>query len=164
MKIFKKKKSKNHGQINTLIHESKAKLESTNYSIPFHMNRHKGVRIYVNIPKGLGEDKETGEAERIGGMLEEKSASVAEIGRIYGRGVRLAAEEAREVWRRNWIVEEVLTEEEIAGVEFQRSIVHVERRAAQTHHPKRQRVHRRLPAASSSYSAAASTHRFWLVT
>lgn len=115
------------------------------------------------IPKGLGEDKEAGEAERIGGMLEEKSATVAEIGRIYGRGVRLAAEEAREVWRRNWVVEEVLTEEEIAGVEFQRGIVNVERRAAQTHHPKRQRLHRRLPAASSSNSAAAATHRFWFV-
>lgn len=47
----------------------------------------KGVRIYVYIPKGLGEDEEAGEAERLSGLLEEESAAVAEICRIYGGGV-----------------------------------------------------------------------------
>lgn len=47
----------------------------------------KGVRIYVYIPKGLGEDEEAGEAERLRGLLEEEPATVAEIGRIYGGGI-----------------------------------------------------------------------------
>lgn len=48
----------------------------------------------------------------------------------------MASEEAREVRRRDRIVEKVLAEEEIAGVEFERGIVHVERGAAQTHDPE----------------------------
>ena len=86
----------------------------------------------------MGENEEAGEAERIGGLLKEESAAVAEVGWIYGRGARLTAEEARKVRRRDWIVEEVLAKEEIAGVEFERGIVHVERRAAKTHHSERQ--------------------------
>lgn len=40
-------------------------------------------------PEGLGEDEEAGEANRIGGVVEEESGAVAEIGGVVG-GVHVA--------------------------------------------------------------------------
>lgn len=48
------------------------------------------------IPERLREDEEAGEAEGIGGMVEEESVAVAEIGGVGGVG-DVAFDERREV-------------------------------------------------------------------
>ena len=73
-------------------------------------------------PEGLGEDEEAGEAEGVGGVVEEEAGAVAEISGV-GRGM----EEAGEVGGGEWVVEDVLTDEEIRGVHTQRDGVDVER-------------------------------------
>lgn len=59
-----------------------------------HYKIQKGVCMYVYIPKSLGQNEEARETKRVGGVLEEESAAVAEIGGICARRVRLATEKA----------------------------------------------------------------------
>lgn len=66
------------------------------------------------VPEGLGEDEEAGEADGVGGVVEEESGAVAGIG-VGGGHVRV--EKARELGGGDWFIEDVLADEEIGGVE-----------------------------------------------
>lgn len=83
----------------------------------------------------MGEDEEAGEADGVGGVLEEEAGAVAEIG-----GVGTGVEEAGETGGGERVVEDVLADEEIGGVHTQREGVRVEGRPAQPHHPEGQRM------------------------
>lgn len=73
-------------------------------------------------PEGLREEEEAGEAHGVGGVVEEESSAVAEIGGISRWLDSEASEEARKVGGSNRIVEDVLADEEIGGVDEERSV------------------------------------------
>ena len=69
-------------------------------------------------PEGLGEDEEAGEADGVGGIVEEEAGAVGGIGvGGFGGGEGVVTEEAREVGGGDWVVEEVFAGDEVAGVE-----------------------------------------------
>lgn len=75
-------------------------------------------------PKGLGKDKEAGEAHGVGGVVEEESGAIAEIWGVGGLG-DVAVEKARELGGGDRVVEDVLANDEIGGVQAE-GRVHVE--------------------------------------
>lgn len=93
----------------------------------------------------MGENEETRETDGIGGIAEEESSAVAEIG--VGCGIDdVAVEKARELGGGNRVVEDILTHEEIGGVKPERDGVHMEGGPTEPHNPEGQRVGSTLTA------------------
>lgn len=76
-------------------------------------------------PEGLREDEEAREADRVGGVVKEESGAVAEIGGV-GGGHLGVVEEARKLGGGNWVVEDVLADDEIGRVEEKGNGVNLE--------------------------------------
>lgn len=86
-------------------------------------------------PEGLGEDEEARKTEGIGGVAKEETVTVGEIGGVGD----VALDERGEMCGSDWIVEDVLANDEIGRVQKERC-VDVRGWPAQPHHPKGQRL------------------------
>lgn len=82
----------------------------------------------------MREEEEGREAEGIGGVAEEKSGAVAEIGGVVGRGDKWL-QKRREEGGSDGVVEDIFTDEKICGVEEERR-VDMEGWLAESHHPE----------------------------
>lgn len=87
----------------------------------------------------MREEEEAGESHRVGGVVEEESSAVAEIGSVFWLLDSMASEEAGEVGGGERIVEDVLADQKIGRIDEERSL-DVERGTAEPHDPEGQRV------------------------